>query len=137
MKPRRLRETLRLSASGCALPSRMRIEDRFVISRSLLEMSRSQVKRLIEGGHVRVVSGDTSGPRSRHADPCRRPRRGSCASLEPASVSPEEIPLDIVCEDSSVIVINKPRGLVVHPAPGNRSGTLVNALLNHCRILPA
>ena len=106
------------------------------ISRSLLEISRSQVKRLIEGGHVRVVSGDTSwSPK-----PSYQIRAGDLVEvhvppLEPASVSPEEIPLDIVYEDSSVIVINKPRGLVVHPAPGNRSGTLVNALLNHCRDL--
>jgi 23S rRNA pseudouridine1911/1915/1917 synthase len=46
---------------------------------------------------------------------------------------PENIPLDIIYEDSDIIVINKPKGLVVHPAPGNESGTLVNALLYHCK----
>src|SRR5689334_10990637 len=45
----------------------------------------------------------------------------------------EDIPLDVVYEDSDVIVVNKPRGLVVHPAPGHESGTLVNALLFHCK----
>lgn len=51
---------------------------------------------------------------------------------EPIEAAPEDIPLDILYEDGEIIVINKPRGLVVHPAAGNRRGTLVNALLNHC-----
>ena len=49
------------------------------------------------------------------------------------SAEPEDIPLDIVYEDSDLLVVNKPRGLVVHPAPGNESGTLVNALMYHCK----
>ena len=52
---------------------------------------------------------------------------------EPLSLDPENIPLDIVYEDSDILVINKPRDMVVHPAPGNRDNTLVNALLYHCR----
>ena len=48
---------------------------------------------------------------------------------------PEPIPLEVVYEDSDVIVINKPRGMVVHPAPGHSSGTVVNALMYHCRDL--
>lgn len=53
---------------------------------------------------------------------------------EPVSLDtlPENIPLDIVYEDSDLLVVNKPKGMVVHPAPGNYSGTLVNALLYHC-----
>ncbi len=51
------------------------------------------------------------------------------------NVKAEEIPLDVIYEDSDVIVINKPQDMVVHPAPGNYSGTLVNALLNHCKDL--
>lgn len=51
---------------------------------------------------------------------------------KPISMEPENIPLDIVYEDEDLIVVNKPQGLVVHPAPGNESGTLVNALLYHC-----
>ena len=46
-------------------------------------------------------------------------------------VTPENIPLDIVYEDEDVLVVNKPAGMVVHPAPGNHSGTLVNALMHH------
>ena len=52
---------------------------------------------------------------------------------EELSVEPENIPLDIVYEDNDLLVVNKPQGMVVHPAPGNYSGTLVNALLYHCR----
>ena len=52
---------------------------------------------------------------------------------EELSVEPENIPLDIIYEDDDLLVINKPQGMVVHPAPGNYSGTLVNALLYHCR----
>lgn len=52
---------------------------------------------------------------------------------EPCNAEPEDIPLDIVYEDDDVIVVNKPQGMVVHPAPGHASGTLVSALLWHCR----
>ena len=53
--------------------------------------------------------------------------------LKPLDAQPENIPLDIVYEDDHLLVVNKPRGMVVHPAPGNYSGTLVNALLYHCK----
>lgn len=53
--------------------------------------------------------------------------------LKPLDAEPENIPLDIVYEDNDLLVVNKPRGMVVHPAPGNYSGTLVNALLYHCK----
>lgn len=67
-----------------------------------------------------------------------KPRNGDVVEFtvpEPRmlSLEPEEIPLDIMYEDSELLVVNKPRGMVVHPAPGNYSGTLVNALLNHCQ----
>ena len=52
---------------------------------------------------------------------------------ESAEILPEDIPIDVVYEDSDIIVVNKPQGMVVHPAPGNPSGTLVNALMFHCR----
>ena len=51
---------------------------------------------------------------------------------EPVEIVPQDIPLDVVYEDDDVIVVNKPKGLVVHPAPGHPDGTLVNALLHHC-----
>ncbi len=56
---------------------------------------------------------------------------------EPAQAEPENIPLDIIYEDNAIIVINKPRGMVVHPAAGNPTGTLVNGLLYHCKDLSA
>ena len=59
--------------------------------------------------------------------------RISVPEPEPQEVEAEEIPLDIVYEDADLLVVNKPQGMVVHPAPGNYSGTLVNALLYHCR----
>ena len=55
------------------------------------------------------------------------------SELKPLDAEPEDIPLDIVYEDEHLLVVNKPRGMVVHPAPGNYSGTLVNALLYHCK----
>ena len=58
-----------------------------------------------------------------------------CVSLpdaQPVEIIPQDIPLDIVYEDSSLLVVNKPKGMVVHPAAGNPDGTLVNALLYHC-----
>lgn len=55
------------------------------------------------------------------------------SELKPLDAEPENIPLDIVYEDEHLLVVNKPRGMVVHPAPGNYSGTLVNALLYHCK----
>ncbi len=51
---------------------------------------------------------------------------------KPLEITPEKIPLDILYEDEQMLIINKPAGLVVHPAPGNMSGTLVNAVLAHC-----
>jgi 23S rRNA pseudouridine1911/1915/1917 synthase len=59
----------------------------------------------------------------------------SIPEAQEADILPEDIPLDIVYEDSDVIVINKPRGMVVHPAPGHSSGTVVNALMYHCKDL--
>ena len=57
-------------------------------------------------------------------------------SAQPLDLKPEHIPLDILYEDDSLLILNKPAGLVVHPAPGHPEGTLVNALIAHCRDLP-
>ncbi len=91
--------------------------------------SRSSIARLMEDGHV-LVNGR----------PCLKNgklRAGDTLSVilpeaVPAEAQPENIPLDIVYEDEDIIVVNKPSGMVVHPAAGNESGTLVNALLYHC-----
>lgn len=92
-------------------------------------MTRSAVQNLIQTGMV--SSGGK--PLSKSA----RPAVGDKLTVEipevrPLDVAPENIPLDIVYEDDDLLVVNKPKGMVVHPAPGNPNGTLVNALLYHC-----
>ncbi len=96
-------------------------------------LSRSRLKILIVDGNV-AETGDR--PRT-VTDPAERVKPGQHYTVTvpaPVAAIPEaqSIPLDIVFEDEAVIVINKPAGLVVHPAPGNPDGTLVNALLAHC-----
>lgn len=102
------------------------------LSETELTLSRSQAKRLIEKGQIFL--------NQKPIKPSTRLKSGDIISgiiPEPAplSLQPEPIPLSILYEDSSLIVINKPPGIVVHPAPGNPSGTLVNALLYHCKDL--
>lgn len=103
--------------------------DKYVTESCDEDISRSQIQLWIKNGDV-VVNGKAVKPNYKLAE-------GDNVQLtvpEPVEVSiaPEPIPLDIVYEDSDVIVVNKPRGMVVHPAPGHYSGTLVNALLHHC-----
>lgn len=93
------------------------------------EISRSFAARLCEEGRV-TVNGRT-------ADKKHKLKGGEEIEIdipepETVEVVAEDIPLDIVYEDEDVIVINKPQGMCVHPAPGNESGTLVNALMYHC-----
>lgn len=92
-------------------------------------LSRGAVQRLIEQGHIRV--------NGRPVKPTHHPRAGETVLVEwpearPAEAQPEEIPLDILFEDEALLVLNKPAGLVVHPAAGHEEHTLVNALLHHC-----
>jgi len=105
--------------------------DRF-LAESLPELTRSQVKRLIDEGGV-VLDGQA-------AKASLKLRGGETVTLtlpEPvvAEAGPEAIPLAVLYEDPALIVINKPAHMVVHPAPGHQGGTLVNALLHHCRDL--
>jgi 23S rRNA pseudouridine1911/1915/1917 synthase len=93
-----------------------------------LSLSRTRVGDLIAAGAVRI-----NGCPARKS---YRPRAGDLIEVvvpppEPMSIEPEDIPIDIVFEDDDLLVVDKPYGLVVHPAPGHRSGTLVNALLHH------
>ena len=93
-------------------------------------LSRSRLKALILAGAV-AIDGNTV------RDPSRCVNLGESIAIaippdEPPEPAPEDIPLTIVHEDDALIVIDKPKGLVVHPAPGNRAGTLVNALIAHC-----
>lgn len=94
------------------------------------DLSRSAAARLIEAGSVTV--------NDRLAEKKRAIAEGDVIEItlpepEECEAQPEDIPLDVVYEDGDIIVINKPQGMVVHPAPGNYSGTLVNALLFRCR----
>lgn len=97
-----------------------------------LSITRSAAQRLCDEGRVQL-GGKTLKKNYRL-------RLGDEPEVElpeavPVCVAPEEIPLDIVYEDSDVIVVNKPKGMVVHPAAGHANGTLVNALLYHCHDL--
>jgi 23S rRNA pseudouridine1911/1915/1917 synthase len=101
-----------------------------VLARHLTELSRSRLKTLIEAGTVEV-DGHTI------RDPSHRVNSGAAIKVDvppprPARPEPEPIPLNVIYEDADMIVIDKPAGLVVHPAAGNWSGTLVNALIAHC-----
>jgi len=96
------------------------------------ELSRSRIQSLIADGCL--VLGDVAVV----SDASRKVRGGERFTLTvpapaPAKPQPENIPLDVIYEDDDLIVLEKPAGLVVHPAPGHTSGTLVNALLYHCR----
>ncbi len=91
--------------------------------------SRGALQRLIEQGHIRIngkPAKSTHSPRAGERIEIRWPE------ARPAEAQPEEIPLDILFEDQSLLVLNKPAGLVVHPAAGHEEHTLVNALLHHC-----
>lgn len=98
-----------------------------VIAGRLESYSRSQVRKLFELGNVYVDRKDVSAGKQKVAEGMQIYLR--IPQQEHLEIRPENIPLDIVYEDEDVMVINKKRGMVVHPAPGNYSGTLVNALL--------
>lgn len=94
------------------------------------EISRSRFKSLIKEGHVRVSGMQVLEPNRKMTEG----ERVDVRMPEPEDPVPrgEDIPLDVVYEDDHVIVVDKPAGLVVHPAAGNWTGTLVNALIHHC-----
>ncbi|MGA7975023.1 MAG: RluA family pseudouridine synthase, partial [Pseudolabrys sp.] len=101
-----------------------------VLAARIPALSRSRLKALILGGEVTIEARTVR-------DPAARVNSGETVQVnlpppEPAEPAGEEIPLDIVYEDDALIVINKPPGLVVHPAAGHATGTLVNALIAHC-----
>ncbi len=94
-------------------------------------MSRARVQALIAQGRVEVDGERASSPSAKPA-PGARFRITVPAASQPEA-QPEDIPLTIAFEDEHLVVVDKPAGMVVHPAAGNREGTLVNALLHHCR----
>ncbi|HWQ51871.1 MAG TPA: RluA family pseudouridine synthase [Terriglobales bacterium] len=97
---------------------------------ALLEISRAAAQRLIEEGAV-TVNGKTVQKAGRKLLP-GEVIEAALPPPAPDRARPQDIPLAIVYEDASLLVVDKPRGLVVHPAAGNPDGTLVNALLHHC-----
>jgi len=99
------------------------------VARRVPQLSRAQAQRLIKRGEI-LVNGQAVKPRF-----AVTPGDEITVNIPPpapAAIQPEFIPLDVRYEDSDVIVVNKPAGMVVHPGAGRRSGTLVNALLAHC-----
>jgi 23S rRNA pseudouridine1911/1915/1917 synthase len=100
------------------------------LASTIADLSRTRLKALILAGEVTVGGGTVR-------DPGHRVNAGDTITVvlpppEPATPAAEDIPLNIVFEDDAIIVIDKPRGMVVHPAAGNATGTLVNALIAHC-----
>ena len=112
------------------LPMRL---DRWLVAQRP-EQSRARIQKFIDAGYVRVnaVTGRAKTP-LRHGDTVEL----WMPPPEPLPyLVPQAMPLDVLFEDAHLIVINKAAGLTVHPAPGNRDGTLVNGLLHHCHDLP-
>lgn len=103
--------------------------DKF-LSVLVVDSSRTSIQKSIENGNV-FVNGNKVNKKYKvqFGDEVKIFEQ----ELKPIDAEPENIPLDIVFEDEHLIVVNKPRGMVVHPAPGNYNGTLVNALLYHCK----
>ena len=106
--------------------------DRFLTAQ-IPDFSRSQIQRLIENGHV-------THSRHKKVKPNCDIREGDVIGVElpeaqPPTAQAEDLPLEILFNDADVVVVNKPAGMVVHPAAGNPSGTLVNALLHHVKDL--
>lgn len=100
------------------------------LRRKLPTLSRGAIQRLIEQGHLTVNGKPTKATHT--------PRAGEVVRIvipeaKPATAQPEDIPLEIIYEDKTLLVLNKPAGIVVHPAAGNEEHTLVNALLHHCK----
>ncbi len=123
---------LRPSASICVCKEGDRL-DRW-LTQQQPDLSRSRIQQLIEQGLVQINGKICTSKKA-------KVQLGDRISLEipdavPIDLQPEHIPLDILYEDETLLILNKPSGLVVHPAPGHSKGTLVNALLAHCPNLP-
>lgn len=102
-----------------------------ILSAYLPDISRSYLVKIIEDGNTWVNGKQVLSKKEKllKGDTVRL----IIPNAEPLSVEAENIPIDIVYEDEDVLVVNKPKGMVVHPGPGNWNGTLVNALMYHCR----
>ncbi|QEK11987.1 RluA family pseudouridine synthase [Crassaminicella thermophila] len=103
------------------------------LSNKLEDMSRSFIQKLIEKGKIKI-NGDVVQVK-RYKVKENDVIEIEIPDAEILNVEPENIPIEIIYEDDDLLIVNKPQGMVVHPAPGNYSGTLVNALLYHCKNL--
>lgn len=103
--------------------------DRYLADR-LDDYSRSYIQKLITDGNVSV---NQQAVKANYKTAAEDKIEIVIPAPEELHILPEEIPLDILYEDTDVLVVNKPKGMVVHPAPGHYSGTLVNAILYHCK----
>jgi len=100
------------------------------LSELLTDYSRAYIQKLLEDGQILV---NTKATKSNY-----KLRNGDNIEViipepEELEILPEDIPLDIVYEDNDILIVNKPKGMVVHPAPGHSRGTLVNAIMYHCK----
>lgn len=118
-------KTLCLDTEG--LEAGLRIDK--YLAGELTDYSRSYIQKLISDGNVSVCGAVVKSNYKIRDNDIISVQIPDCVKLE---VKPENIPLDILYEDDDVILVNKPKGMVVHPAAGHYSGTLVNALLYHC-----
>jgi 23S rRNA pseudouridine1911/1915/1917 synthase len=125
-------QILQIDADPTSTGANLRL-DRY-LAEQLPDVSRSRIQKLIEQGHVQV--------NQQVCDSKKHPIQPgdqitiAIPAAESLDLRPEAIPLDILYEDDDLLIVNKPIGLVVHPAPGHAEGTLVNALLAHCPNLP-
>ncbi len=99
------------------------------LAENIPDISRSYAQKLIEKSHVLINDSPTKNKTKTARDMVITVEMPEPESLE---IKPQKIPLDIIYEDRDIIIINKPKDMVVHPAPGNRENTLVNALLYYC-----
>lgn len=103
--------------------------DSYIVDKNI-NLSRTAIKRLLDEGKI-LVNG-------KKQKPSYKPEVGDIITIEimkpkEVELKPQDIPIDIIYEDKDIIVVNKPKGMVVHPANGNPDGTLVNAILAKCK----
>ena len=102
-----------------------------LLSSLMDSFSRSYIQKLLTGGNL-LINDKTIGKAS-YKVKAEDEVKLFVPPAEQLNIEPEDIPLDVLYEDEDLIVVNKPKGMVVHPAPGHYTGTLVNALLYHCK----
>ena len=102
-----------------------------LLSSLMDSFSRSYIQKLLTGGNLLI--NDKTIDKASYKVKAEDEVKLFVPPAEQLNIEPEDIPLDVLYEDEDLIVVNKPKGMVVHPAPGHYTGTLVNALLYHCK----